>query len=144
MVFKLISFGIILTLFVSCSSTTSTNYAFDPVKAVNVIDVVIPATVRLGVAHEPKSAKFLSAVASAIDAFVSSNQFDPDQFNVAISSIGVNELKTPECLAVIDTILALYRVYYRDVIVQKLDKNNLTMILLEISTNIKRTLLTIK
>lgn len=128
---------VLVTLLSQCTTNTDGTKTFDVNKAVMVVNISVPSAVRLGVSKEPKAAAYLKDLALVIDTFSSAEDLSPKAFLEAISSVSVG-LKTPEALAVIDMVVALYESTYADVLVARLDEAKLIPFLQAISISIKK------
>lgn len=120
----------------------STNSSFDLNKAVAAIDVTIPPAVRIVISKQPAAKPYLEAAVTGIDQFALGAKFDPDALNKAITAATNGQVSSPEVLAAIDTAVGLYKLYYDDVVQQKLDQNkNLKPLLQALADAIRKALL---
>lgn len=103
--------------------TTNTVTTLDTAKTTNAINAAVPVLVRLAVAKEPACKQYLQDVMLAIILFTQTSQtLDPADLNNALTATGVGALQTPETQAAIDTVVALYQVYFGNAVAAKLAK----------------------
>lgn len=123
------------------STVTNSTSAFDVTKAVNAINIGVPASVRLAVAKYPQAAPYLRDTVTAIRLFTSGSTYDPAALHAAIATTGIRELKDPDLQAAIDVFAGLYKGFYGDVVTQKLDQvKSLLPILNAIADSIEQAL----
>jgi hypothetical protein len=124
-------------LFSSCQSTD-----FNPRQASAIVISVVPPATKLAVTKKPDTKKYFLAVADAIDIFALNQDLTPTALQNIINTSKIKELETPESLAVITTLVNLYKGFYSDIVSQKLDEKNLKDLLNAISTSIREGLMT--
>jgi len=116
--------------FSSCSVFENINMSSNLKKAPALIESVIPTAVRYGIDRQPKSKPYLVALATVIDGFALGKDLSPVALRQAIKTLKVKELETPEALAVVDSVVNLYKVFFDAAVVDKIATvENLTPIL---------------
>lgn len=104
------------------TSTTNTVKTLDIAKTTNAINAAVPVVVRLAIQKTPESRKYLSDAALAIMVFTSTSQtFDPDALNKAILDAVGGDVLSPDAISAIDAAIALYKAYYGDAVLAKLN-----------------------
>lgn len=120
------------------TSVTNTVNRFDAQKAVNAITISVPAATRLSVARYPQAKPYLLDAVTVIRGLTSSSKLDPASLHAAIATTRIRELQSDDVQAAIDTVAALYKAYYGDVVEQKLNQvDNLVPILNAIADGIE-------
>ena len=105
------------------SQTGSTAIQINPQSTASVIHAIVPPAVRLAVAKQPESAKWILDAQVVICSLSSSTNVSPASLKAAVASTGIKEIQTPEIEATIESIYGLYSAYYADVVAQKLNAN---------------------
>jgi len=129
---------VVAVTLVQCTTTPEGKKAFDPVRAVTVVNATVPSAVRIGVSKQPAATKYLRDIALTIDTFADGKDFDPKAFTEALSSVKLDLPSSAEALAVIDIVTALYNASYANVVKDNLDKHELVPLLKAISASIKK------
>lgn len=110
---------LIAALMLSSCSTLEENLKIE--KAPKVIDNVVPSLVKIGVAKQPKSVPYLESLVIVIDSFALGEDLSPDELEKVIKSAKIKELETPEALAVVNSVVVLYKAYYDAAVVDKVN-----------------------
>lgn len=108
--------------FSGCVTTPQGTKTLDIPRTTNAINAVVPVAVRLAVQKQPAARQYLVDAAAAITLFTSTSAtFDPDALNAAIKNAVGNDALSPDALAAIDAAVALYKAYYGDALLVKLN-----------------------
>lgn len=99
-------------------------------KAPQLINSIVPSAVKIGIAKEPRAIPYLRALSTVIKGFALGQDLTPEALEQAIKSAKVDELQTPEAIAVVTSVVGLYKAYYGSYVEQKIaDKQELVAVL---------------
>jgi len=109
--------GLICLSLVNCATFKE---EFKLEKAPQLINAVVPSAVKIGVAKQPKSEPYLSALVTVINGFALGQELTPKALEQAIKAAKIKELETPEALAVTQSVVALYKAYYDSAVTKQI------------------------
>lgn len=133
----LLALCIVLGLGLSSCATIEQNLKVE--NAPKLINSVIPSVVKIGVKKQPKTEQYLVALVTIIDGFALGEDLTPEQLETLIKTAKIKELETPEAVAVVTSVNALYKAYYDAALVDKVNGvEHLKPILKAISDSIKK------
>lgn len=106
----------------ACVTTPQGTKTLDIPRTTNAINAVVPVAVRLAIQKQPASRQYLADAAAAISLFTSTSAtFDPDALNREIQTAVGQDVLSPDALTAIDAAVALYKAYYGDALLARLN-----------------------
>lgn len=136
---KTIQHLLVLVSLLFCTQCKTVLDPTNPVNAPNLVNIALPSAVRLGVAKEPKAAKYLESVATLIDTVVNTGKpVTPDELHASINNLGVDELKSAQAKAAIDMVVTFYKGFYADAVTSSLGAKQVLPLLQAISQSIRK------
>jgi hypothetical protein len=106
------------------TSVTNTVTKLDPARTSKAIHAIITPATSLAVSEEPKVRPYVEKAQVAICTAAAAGKYSPDELKAAINATGINEIKTPEVQAALQSVYGIYDAYFGDVVAQKLNQND--------------------
>lgn len=105
------------------TSVTNTVTKLDPVRTGKAIKAIITPATTFAVNEVPEARPYLEKAQVAICTAAAAGKYSPEELKAAVDATGINEIKTPEVQAAIQSVYGIYDAYYGDVLFQKLNQN---------------------
>lgn len=114
-----------LVLLPGCKTTPDSKpIPLDPQRTSQAIRVIITAAVPFAVQKDSNCVPYLRMVQQTLTLACDNNVYDPDLLAEQLKLSSAKELKTPEAQAATQAIVAIYRIYYGDVVSAKLNQTD--------------------